>query len=81
MIRFFGLEDSVTLLNTKHRNTSVNANTSSLNIYSIFAGGVENATPNRHQDPENFEQWCRSQGMLIEINDSDYAEPKLTVIG
>ena len=31
-------------------------------------------------DPRGFEQWCRDQGLLIEINDADYAEPKLAVI-
>ena len=32
------------------------------------------------EDPRRFEQWCRDQGLLIEINDADYAEPKLAVI-
>ena len=32
------------------------------------------------KDPRGFEQCRREQGLLIEINDADYAEPKLAVI-
>ena len=33
------------------------------------------------KDSVSFERWCRQQGLLIEINDEDYAEPRLAVIG
>ncbi len=28
----------------------------------------------------DFERWCRSQGLLTEINDDDYQEPKVATI-
>ncbi|HCG96405.1 MAG TPA: hypothetical protein DEX20_12370 [Halieaceae bacterium] len=29
----------------------------------------------------DLEAWYREQGMLIEVNDDDYQEPRLSVIG
>ena len=40
----------------------------------------ETSTADYWKDPAVFELWYREQGLLIEINDADYAEPKLAVI-
>ncbi|MGB1351212.1 MAG: hypothetical protein ACPG55_05850 [Luminiphilus sp.] len=29
----------------------------------------------------DFELWCRERGMLIEISDADYCEPRLSITG
>lgn len=79
----FGLEEgNVTLPSIK-----ANANKSSVGLMSSLSRqlgfrvngesiGYENA-----KDSVSFELWCRQQGLLIEINDEDYAQPKLAVIG
>lgn len=35
----------------------------------------------RAQSLKSFERLCRENGLLTEINDSDYAEPRLAVTG
>ncbi|EHQ58724.1 hypothetical protein OMB55_00024730 [gamma proteobacterium HIMB55] len=49
-------------------------------LESGFAGDDCITAAQLKKDPRGFEQWCREQGMLIEINDADYAEPKLAVL-
>ena len=49
-------------------------------LESGFKGGDGIAAAQLKKDPRGFEQWCRDQGLVIEINDADYAEPKLAVV-
>ena len=49
-------------------------------LKSGFTGGDGITAAQLKKDPRGFEQWCREQGLLIEINDADYAEPKLAVV-
>lgn len=55
-----------------------------LGVEAIFKSGlrvnVETSTEEYWKDPTSFERWCREQGLLIEVNDADYEEPKLAVI-
>ena len=77
----FGSEGVVTLPNS---NVSTNAAGTALDlkvlINSGFKGGNGITAAQLKKDPRGFEQWCRDQGLLIEINHADYAEPKLAVI-
>ena len=63
---------------------STNAAGTALILTRLLKSGFENGdyiTANEQwRDANGFEQWCRDQGLLIEINDADYAEPKLAVI-
>lgn len=65
-------------------NVSTNAACAALDIRvrvkSGFKGGDGITAAQLKKDPRGFEQWCREQGLLIEINDADYAEPKLAVV-
>ena len=53
-------------------------------VEAIFKSGFrvngETSTADYWKDPAVFELWYREQGLLIEVNDADYAEPKLAVI-
>ena len=67
-------------------NSNVSSNTAgtaldiTVLLKSDFRSG-DNIRENEHwKDATGFERWCREQGLLIEINDADYAEPKLAVI-
>ena len=55
-----------------------------LGVEAVFKSGLrvngETSTSEYSKDPTAFERWCREQGLLIEVNDADYAEPKLAVI-
>ena len=48
-------------------------------LKSGFKGGYKIIASEHWKDADGFEQWCRNRGLLIEINDADYAEPKLAV--
>ena len=67
-------------------NSNVSSNTAStaLDIAVLLKSGFrngDNIRSNEHwKNAIGFEQWCRDQGLLIEINDADYAEPKLAVV-
>jgi len=77
----FGSEGVVTLPNS---NVSTNAAGTALDLKVLlnsgFKGGDGITAAQLKKDPRGFEQWCREQGLLIEVNDADYAEPKLAVI-
>ena len=49
-------------------------------LKSRFKGGDNIAANEQWKDANDFEQWCREQGLLVEINDADYVEPKLAVV-
>ena len=84
-IQFFGLvfvlEAFVTLPNS---NVSTNAAGTALTLTGFLKSVLKdgnNITANENwKDADGLERWCRDQGLLIEINDADYAEPKLTVV-
>ena len=80
MIRSFALEGSVTLLNSEQRRGEW-ASLLSACARAVFASSPAKPTPLAVQDAVSFECWCRERGLLIEISDADYAEPKLAVIG
>ena len=65
-------------------NVSTNAAGSTLTLTRLLKSGFVNGdyitAHEQWRDANGFEQWCRDQGLLIEINDADYAEPKLAVI-
>ena len=84
-IQFFGLvfvlEAFVTLPNS---NVSTNAAGTALTLTGLLKSVLKdgnNINASEHwKDADGFERWCRDQGLLIEINDADYAEPKLAVV-
>lgn len=82
MMELFGLEGSVTLpsirANTEYRGMAFVPGVHQLSGLSIEGGS---AWRDLSRDPEALEGWCRQQGLLTEIKDSDYAKPKLAVIG
>ncbi len=49
-------------------------------LKSGFKGDDRLPAAEHRKDANVFERWCREQGLLIEINDADYAEPKLAVV-
>ena len=49
-------------------------------LKSVLKDSDDSTASEYWNDANGFEQWCRDQGLLIEINDADYAEPKLAVI-
>ena len=65
-------------------NLSTNTAGTGLTLKGLLKSGFENGdyiTANEQwRDVNGFERWCRDQGLLIEINDADYAEPKLAVV-
>ena len=65
-------------------NMSTNAAGTALTLTRLLKSGFDNGdyitAHEQWRDANGFEQWCRDQGLLIEINDADYAEPKLAVI-
>lgn len=65
-------------------NVSTNAAGTALTFTGLLKSvlkDVNDITANKHwKDANGFEQWCREQGTLIEINDADYSEPKLAVL-
>ena len=71
----------VTLPNS---NVSTNAAGTTLTLTRRLKSGFVNGdyitAHEQWRDANGFEQWCRDQGLLIEINDADYAEPKLAAI-
>ena len=80
MIRSFALEGSVTLLNSEQRPGQRACLLSGL-APAVFASRPAKPTLVAGQDAVSFECWYRERGLLIESSDSDYAEPKLAVIG
>ena len=84
-IQFFGLvfvlEAFVTLPNS---NLSTNAAGTALTLTGLLKSVLKdgnNINASEHwKDADGFERWCRDQGLLIEINDADYVEPKLAVV-
>lgn len=77
---FFGLEGVVTSPNdTFSTNAAGTALDLTVLLKSGFKGGYKIIASEHWKDADGFEQWCRNQGLLIEINDADYAEPKLAV--
>jgi len=80
MIRSFALEGSVTLLNSEQRSGQRACLLSGL-APAVFASRPPKPTLVAGQDSVSFECWYRERRLLIEISDSDYAEPKLAVIG
>ena len=65
-------------------NMNTNAAGTALDLRVLLISGLKgggNITANEHwKDADGFERWCRDQGLLIEINDAYYAEPKLAVV-
>ena len=65
-------------------NVSTNAAGTALTLTRLLKSGFENGdniiANELWRDANGFERWCRDQGLLIEINDADYAEPKLAVV-
>ena len=61
-----------------------NSSDEGLGVDAIFKSGVRvnivASAVEYWKDPTAFERCCREQGLLIELNDADYAEPKLAVI-
>jgi hypothetical protein len=47
----------------------------------VFAVTPAKTAPVAVHESVSFERWYRERGLLIEITDADYAEPKLAVIG
>ena len=80
MIRSFALEGSVTLLKSEQRRGQ-RARLLSGHAPAVFASSPAKPTSVAGQDSVSFECWYRERGLLIEISDADYAEPKLAVIG
>lgn len=82
MMEHLGLEGSVTLpsirANTEYRGMALMPG-----VHQLSGSSIEGGSAWRYlsRDPAAFEGWCRQQGLLTEINDSDYAKPKLAVIG
>lgn len=80
-IHFFGLEDSVI-----SHNMRADARGNTLDVASVllqnsaYEASDEGIAGKYAKDPSHFERWCRLPGLLIEINDADYAEPKLAVV-
>jgi len=80
-IQFFVLEGIVTSPNSKVIGDGIGGMTDlKVLLNSGFKGGDGITAAQLKKDPRGFEQWCREQGLLIEVNDADYAEPKLAVI-
>ena len=84
-IQFFGLVFVLeALVNLPNSNVSTNAAGTALTLTRLLKSVLKdgsNITANEHwEDANGFEQWCAEQGLLIEINDADYAEPKLAVV-
>lgn len=77
----FGLGDTVTLRDSALKTNSPGK---ALGVEAIsksfLRGNGETSTAEYWKDPIAFERWCREQGPLIDVNDADYAEPKLAVI-
>ena len=77
----FGLGDTVTL---RESTSKTNSYGEGLGVNAIFKSSVRVNTvasaAEYWKDPTAFERCCREQGLLIEVNDADYAEPKLAVI-
>ena len=65
-------------------NVTTNATGTAMNLTVFRKSGFKddcNINTSEHwKDADSFERWCRDQGLLIEINDADYAEPKLAVV-
>jgi hypothetical protein len=70
----------MTLLNSKQRCGQC-ASLLSGHAPAVFASSPAKSTSVAVQDSASFECWYRERGLLIEISDADYAEPKLAVIG
>ena len=77
----FVLEAFVTLPNgIVSTNTAGTALDLKVLVKSGFTGGYNITANEQWKDANGFERWCRDQGLLIEINDADYAEPKLAIV-
>ena len=50
-------------------------------VRAVFATSPAKPKPAAVEGPVSLECWYRERGLLIEISDADYAEPKLAVIG
>lgn len=76
-----GLEGIVTLPNSQVNTSGI---VTELNLAAIlksdFKVSYKFIASEYSRDLNGFEQWCCEQGLLTEINDTDYAEPKLAVI-
>ena len=79
MIRGFALEGRVTLRNSEERRGQW-ASPLCERAGTVLAASPANPKPVAVQDSVSFECWYRERGLLIEISDADYAEPKLAVI-
>jgi hypothetical protein len=78
--RSFLLEGSVISLNSEqHRGQW--ASPLSGRAQAVFAASTAKPKPVAVEDSVRLECWYRERGLLIEISDADYAEPKLAVIG
>jgi len=82
MMELFGLEGSMTLpsirANTEYRGMAFMPDLHQLSGLNIDG---DSGWRDLSRDSAAFEYWCRQHGLLTEINDSDYAKPKLAVIG
>ena len=82
MMELFGLEGSMTLpsirANTEYRGMAFMPDLHQLSGLNIDG---DSGCRDFSRDSAAFEYWCRQHGLLTEINDSDYAKPKLAVIG
>ena len=80
MTRSFALEGSVISLNSEQRRGQW-ASLLSGRAHAGFAASTAKPKPVAVDDSALLECWYRERGLLIEISDADYAEPKLAVIG
>jgi hypothetical protein len=80
MTRSFALEGSVISLNSEQRHGQW-AIPLSGRVRAVFATSPAKPKPAAVEGPVSLECWYRERGLLIEISDADYAEPKLAVIG
>ena len=80
MIRGFALEGRVTLRNSEEPRGQW-ASPLSGRTHAVFAASTAKPKPVAVEDSVRLECWYRERGLLIEISDADYAEPKLAVIG
>ena len=76
----FAREGSLTLRNSEQRRGQ-SASPLSGRARAVFAASPAKPAQIAVQDSVSFECWYRERGLLIEISDADYAEPKLAVIG
>ena len=81
MIHSFGRGHSVTLHSAAFGTEDRSEQALSPRLSSIADVLREHSRTQGAQSLISFERLCRYNGLVTEINDSDYAEPQLAVIG